>query len=81
MNEFLGRRGAGAGNTSSVYYGSYVFFEKVRIRDGKAKRRLGWRWRSFMMGGSLGMGRRGWMLSIGVGSTFKEFLIEIRIGE
>lgn len=37
MNEFLGKRGPGPRNTSSVYYGSCVFFEKVRIRDGKAK--------------------------------------------
>jgi hypothetical protein len=33
----LGKRGPRAGNTSSVYYGSCVFFEKIRIRDGKAK--------------------------------------------
>ncbi|KAK3997929.1 hypothetical protein QBC44DRAFT_314669 [Cladorrhinum sp. PSN332] len=25
------------GNTSAVYYASYVFFEKVRLRDGKPK--------------------------------------------
>jgi hypothetical protein len=40
LNEFLGKRGPGAGNTSSVYYGSYVFFEKVRVRDGKAKTKV-----------------------------------------
>ncbi|KAF4631124.1 hypothetical protein G7Y89_g7010 [Cudoniella acicularis] len=37
LNDFLGKRGATAGNTSSVFYGSYVFFEKMRIRDGKPK--------------------------------------------
>ncbi|CZR66326.1 uncharacterized protein PAC_16227 [Phialocephala subalpina] len=37
LNDFLGKRGATAGNTSSVFYGSYVFFEKQRIRDGKPK--------------------------------------------
>ncbi|KAH9211739.1 hypothetical protein DL95DRAFT_369296 [Leptodontidium sp. 2 PMI_412] len=37
LNDFLGKRGASAGNTSSVFYGAYVFFEKMRIRDGKAK--------------------------------------------
>jgi hypothetical protein len=37
LNDFLGKRGASAGNTSSVFYSAYVFFEKMRIRDGKPK--------------------------------------------
>ncbi|KAJ8069573.1 hypothetical protein OCU04_000012 [Sclerotinia nivalis] len=37
LNDFLGKKGATAGNTSSVYYASYVFFEKLRLRDGKSK--------------------------------------------
>jgi hypothetical protein len=37
LNDFLGKRGATAGNTSSVYYSSYVFFEKLRIKNKKAK--------------------------------------------
>jgi hypothetical protein len=37
LNDFLGKRGASAGNTSSVFYSSYVFFEKMRIRDGNPK--------------------------------------------
>jgi hypothetical protein len=37
LNGFLGKKGASAGNTSAVFYSSYVFFEKMRIRDGKAK--------------------------------------------
>ncbi len=37
LNDFLGKRGLFAGNTSAVYYSSYVFFEKLRIRDGKPK--------------------------------------------
>lgn len=37
LNDFLGKRGPTAGNTSSVFYGSYVFFEKIRIRDKKPK--------------------------------------------
>lgn len=37
LNDFLGKRGATSGNTSSVFYGSYVFFEKMRIRDKKPK--------------------------------------------
>lgn len=37
LNDFLGKKGALAGNTSAVFYGSYVFFEKMRVRDGKSK--------------------------------------------
>ncbi|KAK2775400.1 calcineurin is a calcium-dependent [Colletotrichum kahawae] len=31
------RKGPTAGNTSSVFYAAYVFFEKLRVRDGKPK--------------------------------------------
>lgn len=37
LNEFLGKKGPMAGNTAAVYYAAYVFFEKIRVRDGKAK--------------------------------------------
>ncbi|KAH7323458.1 hypothetical protein BKA65DRAFT_435342 [Rhexocercosporidium sp. MPI-PUGE-AT-0058] len=37
LNDFLGKKGPCAGNTSAVFYGAYVFFEKMRIRDGKPK--------------------------------------------
>lgn len=37
LNDFLGKRGATAGNTSSVFYASYVFFEKLRIAENKPK--------------------------------------------
>lgn len=37
LNDFLGKRGATAGNTSAIFYSSYVFFEKLRIKNGKAK--------------------------------------------
>ncbi|TGO35685.1 hypothetical protein BHYA_0150g00090 [Botrytis hyacinthi] len=37
LNDFLGKKRPSAGNTSSTYYAAYVFFEKVRIRDGKPK--------------------------------------------
>ena len=37
LNDFLGKRGATSGNTSSVFYGSYIFFEKLRIVDKKPK--------------------------------------------
>lgn len=37
LNDFLSKSGANVGNTSSVFYAAYVFFEKLRIRDGKPK--------------------------------------------
>ena len=37
LNSFLGKKGPNSGNLSSVFYASYVFFEKMRIRDGKPK--------------------------------------------
>lgn len=37
LNDFLGKKGPTAGNTSAVFYAAYVFFEKMRIRDGKPK--------------------------------------------
>jgi hypothetical protein len=35
ITQFLGKKGPMAGNTAGVYYGAYVFFEKIRVRDGK----------------------------------------------
>ncbi|KAI1768229.1 hypothetical protein GGR53DRAFT_462752 [Hypoxylon sp. FL1150] len=37
LNAFLNKKGPMEGNTSSAFYGSYVFFEKLRIKDGKPK--------------------------------------------
>lgn len=37
LNDFLNKKGAYAGNTSSAFYASYVFFEKMRLRDEKPK--------------------------------------------
>ncbi|KAF0324084.1 hypothetical protein GQ607_008789 [Colletotrichum asianum] len=37
LTNFLAKKGPTAGNTSSVFYAAYVFFEKLRIRDGKPK--------------------------------------------
>jgi hypothetical protein len=37
LSSFLGKKGPNAGNTSMAFYASYVFFEKLRIRDGKKK--------------------------------------------
>ncbi|KUJ15937.1 uncharacterized protein LY89DRAFT_618637 [Mollisia scopiformis] len=34
---FMAKKGPAAGNTSSAFYGSYVFFEKMRVRDRKPK--------------------------------------------
>ena len=43
LKDFQAKKGPLPWNTSSVYYGSYVFFEKLRLRDGKpkTKKRLG----------------------------------------
>ncbi|KAK1981199.1 hypothetical protein LZ30DRAFT_593191 [Colletotrichum cereale] len=37
LTNFMSKKGAAAGNTSSVFYAAYVFFEKLRVRDGKPK--------------------------------------------
>ncbi|KAE9972336.1 hypothetical protein EG328_005073 [Venturia inaequalis] len=37
LTDFRNKRGAEAGNTSAVFYGSYVFFEKIRIKEGEPK--------------------------------------------
>jgi hypothetical protein len=37
LRDFLDKKGASAGNTSSAFYASYVFFEKMRLKDGKGK--------------------------------------------
>lgn len=40
LARFLGQKGPLGGNTSSVFYASYVLFEKLRIRDKKPKSRF-----------------------------------------
>lgn len=37
LQNFVGKKGPSAGNTNGVFYAGYVFFEKLRIRDGKPK--------------------------------------------
>ncbi|CAJ2511166.1 Uu.00g067910.m01.CDS01 [Anthostomella pinea] len=37
LSSFLAKNGVLTGNTSAAFYASYVFFEKIRIRDGKPK--------------------------------------------
>lgn len=37
LRDFLSRRGPAIGCTSLAFYGSYVFFEKRRIKEGKPK--------------------------------------------
>ncbi|RDW90519.1 uncharacterized protein DSM5745_02294 [Aspergillus mulundensis] len=37
LNSFLSKSGPREGRTSLIFYASYVFFEKLRIRDGKEK--------------------------------------------
>ncbi|KAK7454805.1 hypothetical protein CaCOL14_005870 [Colletotrichum acutatum] len=37
LTNFMNKKGPASGNTSSVFYAAYVFFEKLRVRDGKPK--------------------------------------------
>lgn len=37
MTAFLGKEGVMTGNTSQAFYGSYVFLEKKRLKEGKPK--------------------------------------------
>ncbi|RJE27201.1 hypothetical protein PHISCL_00442 [Aspergillus sclerotialis] len=37
LHLFLSKSGPSAGNTSGIFYSSYVFFEKLRIKEGKPK--------------------------------------------
>ncbi|KAI1771747.1 hypothetical protein F4818DRAFT_202785 [Hypoxylon cercidicola] len=40
LNSFLGKKGPMEGNTSTAFYGSYVFFEKLRMKEGKPKSQM-----------------------------------------
>lgn len=37
LSDFLSKRGANSGNTSRVYYASYVYFEKLRLKWAQEK--------------------------------------------
>jgi hypothetical protein len=37
LDSFRGRKGALAGAKTAIFYGAYVFFEKLRIKEGKPK--------------------------------------------
>ncbi|KAK1222053.1 hypothetical protein PQX77_015152 [Marasmius sp. AFHP31] len=37
LSDFLTKKGATAGSTSKVFYAGYVYFEKKRLSEGKAK--------------------------------------------
>ena len=37
LQDFLSKSGPRAGNSSCVYYAAYVYFEKLRIKEGKKK--------------------------------------------
>ncbi|KAF1919014.1 hypothetical protein BDU57DRAFT_511855 [Ampelomyces quisqualis] len=37
LSAFRSKKGPYAGNTSAVFYGAYVYFEKLRIKEGKPK--------------------------------------------
>lgn len=57
LRYFLGLKGPTSGNTTTVFYAAYLFFEKRRVKDGKPKSKLRLRWRMCMTG-------REWILSI-----------------
>ncbi|KAI0120782.1 hypothetical protein F4776DRAFT_665409 [Hypoxylon sp. NC0597] len=40
LNAFLSKKGPMEGNTSYAFYGAYVFFEKLRIKEGKPKSKM-----------------------------------------
>ncbi|ORY61693.1 uncharacterized protein BCR38DRAFT_440896 [Pseudomassariella vexata] len=40
LTAFLGTKGVTNGNTTLVFYGSYVFFEKQRVKDNKPKSKM-----------------------------------------
>ncbi|KAL9093279.1 MAG: hypothetical protein Q9165_004020 [Trypethelium subeluteriae] len=48
LADFRGKKGALSGNTSCVYYGAYVFFEKMRLLEGKpeGKHRMECMWQN-----------------------------------
>jgi hypothetical protein len=37
VTAFLAKKGPNAGNTMAIFYAAYVFFEKLRIKEGKPK--------------------------------------------
>ena len=37
LNKFRAAQGPDGGNTNTIYYAAYVFFEKLRIKEGKPK--------------------------------------------
>ncbi|KAL4881689.1 hypothetical protein BJY04DRAFT_56378 [Aspergillus karnatakaensis] len=37
LTSFLAKSGPAQGNSSEIFYAAYVFFEKLRVRDGKPK--------------------------------------------
>jgi hypothetical protein len=37
LSAFRSKKGPYAGNTSAIFYGAYVYFEKLRIKEGKPK--------------------------------------------
>ncbi len=37
LKDFQGKKGPSAGNSSGVFYAAYVYFEKLRVKEGKAK--------------------------------------------
>lgn len=40
LHDFLSKKGPSSGNSSCVYYAAYVYFEKLRIKEGKKKSQM-----------------------------------------
>jgi hypothetical protein len=50
LSVFRSKKGPFAGNMSAIFYGAYVYFEKLRIKEGSPRGRRGRRWRKCMRG-------------------------------
>jgi len=65
LTTFRGYKGPDTGNMSAIFYASYVYFEKLRIKEGKPKSKHRQQMESAWPGGfehkRPGIGRRGWV--------------------
>lgn len=47
LSTFRKRKEVDQGNTCVVYYGAYVYFEKLRLKQSKPKTSIGRKWKGF----------------------------------
>jgi hypothetical protein len=57
---FWGRGGQGRGIRARFIMGVVFSLRRFGLEMGRGRRKRGWRWRKFMMGGSLRIERRAW---------------------